>query len=157
MTTGAADIDFMLWLLNDPTWLRFIGDRNVRTKEDAQQYISAGPVDMYNRLGYGQCIVESRETGTALGICGLSQRNYLDHPDIGFAFLPAYWRLGYAFEAASASLDYASRELGVPRIVATCRPDNVPSQALLRKLGLRFERTFRHPDGDRDLHLYATQ
>nr|WP_315488648.1 GNAT family N-acetyltransferase [uncultured Rhodoferax sp.] len=156
MTTSAADARFILELLNDPSWLRFIGDRGVRTETDALQYIAAGPLSMYNRLGYGLCIVESKESRQPLGICGLIKRDYLDYPDIGFAFLPQHWGQGYAWEAASATLHHAIADLGMRRILATTRPDNASSQALLIKLGLQFERAFQHPDGDRDLQLYST-
>jgi len=156
MTTSTVDAQFMLQLLNDASWIRYIGDRGVRTEEDARQYIAAGPMDMYDRLGYGFCIVESRKSMCALGICGLAKRDYLDHPDIGFAFLPQHRGQGYAYEAALATLRYAANDLGMPRLVATTRTDNLSSQALLRKLGLQFERTFQHPDGDRVLQLYAT-
>jgi ribosomal-protein-alanine N-acetyltransferase len=156
MTTNTADVQFMLQLVNEPSWLRFIGDRGVRTAQDAHQYIAAGPLSMYDRLGYGLCIVESKESGQALGICGLVKRDYLDYPDIGFAFLPQHWGQGYAWEAASATLHHAIADLGMRRILATTRPDNASSQALLIKLGLQFERAFQHPDGDRDLHLYST-
>jgi len=113
-------------------------------------------MDMYDRLGYGFCIVEARESRYALGICGLAKRDYLDHPDIGFAFLPQHWGQGFAYEAALATLHYATSDLGMTRLVATTRADNLSSQALLRKLGLQFERTFLHPDGDRELQLYST-
>ncbi|MDO8455917.1 MAG: GNAT family N-acetyltransferase [Burkholderiaceae bacterium] len=156
MTTSTADAQFMLQLLNDSSWIRYIGDRGVRNEEDARQYISAGPMDMYDRLGYGFCMVEARESRCALGICGLAKRDYLDYPDIGFAFLPQHWGQGFAYEAALAMLRYATNDLGMPRIVATTRADNLSSQALLRKLGLQFERTFLHPDGDRELQLYST-
>lgn len=146
----------MLTLLNDPSWLRFIGDRGVRTIEDATQYILQGPVEMYTRRGFGFCIVESKEQAQPMGICGLTQREYLDCPDIGFAFLPQHWGNGYAHEAATAVLEYATRELALKRVVATTRIDNVSSQKLLEKLGLRFERVMDHPDGDRQLKLYAT-
>lgn len=151
-----ADAEFMFALLNDQSWLRFIGDRGVRTVEDAEHYIRSGPVKMYEELGYGFCIVESKETLRPLGICGLAKRNYLADTDIGFALLPQYWGSGYAFEAAAAMLEYAKSELGLTRILATTRLDNIGSQKLLEKLGLRFERVFAHPDGDRDLKLYAT-
>lgn len=156
MTTSTADVQFMLQLLNEPSWIRFIGDRGVRTAQDAHQYIAAGPLSMYDRLGYGICLVEGKESVQTLGICGLSKRDYLDAPDLGFAFLPQYWGQGFALEAASATLHYATAELGMRRIVATTRPENLSSQALLAKLGLQFEHTLRHPDGDRDLRLYAT-
>lgn len=153
---SAADAEFMLLLLNEPSWLRFIGDRGVKTVEDAKNYIERGPVDMYARLGYGFCVVESRESARPMGVCGLAKRDYLDGVDIGFAFLPQHWGHGYAYEAAAAVLQYAQGELGLTRVLATTRADNASSQKLLQKLGLRYERLIAHPEGDRDLHLYAT-
>ena len=87
---STTDADFMLALLNEPSWLRFIGDRGVRTREDAQAYILQGPVAMYERLGFGFCLVQSRESAHPLGICGLTKREYLDSPDLGFAFVPQH-------------------------------------------------------------------
>ena len=110
---------------------------------------------MYTSLGFGLCIVESKDSVCPMGICGLMRRDYLDAADIGFAFLPAYWGQGYAYEAAAAVLDFAKADLGLTRILATTRLDNVASQKLLEKLGLRFERLMRHPEGDRDLRVYA--
>lgn len=153
---STADAEFMLALLNEPSWLRFIGDRGVRTLEDAENYIAQGPVAMYARHGYGFCIVESKASAAPIGICGLAKRDYLDHADIGFAFLPQHWGKGFAHEAAAAVLGYAQGELGMARVLATTRPDNVDSQKLLEKLGLRFERLIPHPDGDRELKLFGT-
>lgn len=152
---SAADAAFMLGLLNEPSWLRFIGDRGVRTLEDARNYILQGPVAMYERLGHGFCIVETRASGEAIGICGLAKRDYLDSADIGFALLPQHCGRGYAFEAAAAVLHHARTALGLKRVLATTRLDNMDSQKLLEKLGLRFERLIVHPDGDRGLKLYA--
>ena len=152
---SADDAQFMLGLLNEPSWLRFIGDRGVRTIEDARNYILNGPVDMYARLGYGFYIVELKASADKLGICGLAKRDFLDDPDIGFAFLPQYCGQGYAYEAAFAVLEYAKHEVGLKRVVATTRPDNVISAKLLEKLGLRYERMVRHPDGDRELKLFS--
>ncbi len=155
--SAAEDAAFMLGLLNDPSWLRFIGDRGVRTLEDAQAYIENGPVEMYGRLGFGFCIVESRgPSAQRLGVCGLAQRDYLDCPDIGFAFLQQHGGQGYAFEAAAAVLRYGQGELKLKSILATTRVDNLRSQKLLEKLGLRFERLIPHPDGsERQLMVYA--
>ena len=150
-----ADAAFMLTLLNEPSWLRFIGDRGVRTIDDARNYIVQGPAVMYASLGFGLCIVESKDLACPMGICGLMKRDYLDAVDIGFAFLPAYWGQGYAYEAAAAVLNFAKADLGLKRILATTRVENVASQKLLEKLGLRFERLMGHPDGDRDLRVYA--
>lgn len=149
------DAPFMLELLNGEAWLRFIGDRGVRTLEDARRYILDGPVEMVRRLGFGFYVVVLKENGCPIGICGLAKRDFLDDVDIGYGFAPAYWGQGYAWEAASAVLAYAQRELGLARIVATVRAGNGASIALLNKLGLRFERMIAHPDGTRDLQLFA--
>ena len=150
-----ADAGFILTLLNEPSWLRFIGDRGVRTIDDAKNYIIQGPLAMYASLGFGLCTVELKDSVCPVGICGLIKRDYLDAADIGFAFLPAYWGNGYAYEAATAILNFAKADLGLKRILATTRPENIASQKLLEKLGLRFERLMRHPDGDRELKVYA--
>ena len=153
MTT--SDAAFMLEMLNDEAWLRCIGDRGVRTLIDARRYILDGPVEMVGRLGFGFHVVESKESGCPIGVAGLARRDFLDDDDIGYAFLPAYRGQGYAFEAAGAVLAHAEQDLGLKRIVATVRAGNAASIALLHKLGLRFERTIAHPDGTRDLQLFA--
>jgi RimJ/RimL family protein N-acetyltransferase len=153
MSTG--DAGFILELLNEPSWLRFIGDRGVRTVEDARDYILNGPVAMYARLGFGLYLVELKEDGSPIGICGLIKRDFLDDVDIGFAFLPRYWGQGYAYEAASAVLAYGQGVLGLKRIVAITTPDNDRSARLLEKLGLRFERVVRYPDDSQDVRLFA--
>ncbi|WP_269530876.1 GNAT family N-acetyltransferase [Chitinimonas sp. BJYL2] len=150
-----ADAGFMLALLNTPSWLQFIGDRGVRTLADAERYIAQGPMAQYASLGFGFCAVESTASGEVMGICGLTQRDYLDAPDIGFAFLDDYCGKGYGYEAAAAVLEHAWRELGLTRILATTRLDNLNSQKLLVKLGLRFNRVIPHPDGNRELMLYT--
>lgn len=151
----ASDAAFMLGLLNQPSWLRFIGDRGVTTIEAASDYILAGPVNMVRRLGFGFYVVELRETGCPVGVCGLAKRDFLDDVDIGYAFLPQYWGQGFAFEAASGVLAHAKNDIGLTRLVATVRPDNVSSIRLLEKLGLRFERALARPEGD--LHLFGME
>lgn len=150
------DAPFMLRLLNEPTWLRFIGDRGVRTLDDARRYIETGPVENYARLGFGFYLVELREDGSPIGICGLAKRDYLHDVDIGYALLPQHEGRGYAFEAGRAVLAHARDDLGLARIVATTRAVNAGSQKVLDKLGLRFERVINHPDDGRELLLYAT-
>lgn len=144
------DAEFVLRLLNEPSWLRFIGDKGVRTIDDARGYILKGPVDMYTRLGFGLYLVELKEEGCSIGMCGLIKRDSLKDVDIGFAFLPGYWGEGYAYEAAAAVLTYGEKVLGLNRIVAITSPDNDRSAKLLEKLGLRFEEMLKlSPDADR--------
>lgn len=153
---GASDAAFMLGLLNQPSWLRFIGDRGVRTVAAARDYILAGPVDTVRRLGFGFYVVELAQSGSPIGMCGLAKRDFLDDIDIGYAFLPQHWGQGYAREAASGVLAHAKNDIGLPRIVATVRPDNVSSIRLLEKLGLCFERVLERPEGE-ELHLYGME
>ena len=151
----AYDAAFMLDLLNQPSFIRFIGDRGVRTLEDAILYIRDGPVRSYVRNGFGMYLVELKETAESIGICGLLKRPTLDDVDVGFAFLPAYWSQGYAFESARAVLSYAKDVLGLPRVVAIAAVDNGSSIKLLEKLGLRFERRIRMPGEESELRLFA--
>ncbi|MBH9578326.1 GNAT family N-acetyltransferase [Inhella proteolytica] len=152
---GLQHAPFMLRLLNEPSWLQFVGDRGVRSLTDAERYIREGPMASVERHGFGFGVAECRRSGQALGMCGLTQRDYLDAPDIGFAFLPEHCGQGLAHEAAAATLQHGLQVLKLPRILATTRDENLASQKLLTKLGLRFERHFPHPDGSRQLRLYA--
>lgn len=133
------DAPFILVLVNDPDWLRYIGDKNVHNLDDALLYIANGPSAMYERCGHGLYLVTLKD-GTPIGMCGLLRRDTLDDADIGFAFLPAWRSQGYAREAAQATLAYGRDALGMRRIVAITSPDNAASGALLEKIGLRFER-----------------
>lgn len=149
------DAAFIHELTNDPDWLRHIGDRGIRTLDDARAYIERGPMAMYAEHGFGLWCVERREDGTPIGMCGLLKRATLPDVDIGFAFLPRFRGRGYAHEAAAATLDYGRRALGLGRIVAIVSPGNDASMRLLRKLGLEQERTIRFaPDGD-DVCLFG--
>jgi [ribosomal protein S5]-alanine N-acetyltransferase len=135
-----ADAEFIVELLNDAAFLRFIGDKAVRTSDDACQYILDGPMASYDRYGFGLWLVEVKESGLPVGMCGLLKRESLPDVDIGFAFLPAYRSRGYAFESASAVLEYGRSEFGLKRIVAITDPDNAGSIRVLQKIGMRFER-----------------
>ena len=152
-----SDAEFILELVNDPEFLRFIGDKAVRTADDARQYILDGPVASYQRNGFGLWRVEVKNSGVPVGMCGLLKRESLPDVDIGFAFLPAYRSQGYAFESASAVLDYARAQFGLRRVVAITNPDNAGSIRVLEKLGMRFERMITVSDGEPEVQLLATQ
>ncbi|GAA0710388.1 GNAT family N-acetyltransferase [Dokdonella soli] len=137
------DAPFILELVNDPAWLRYIGDKGVRTLDDARAYITNGPVASYARHGFGLDRVELRGSATPIGICGLVKRDALPDADVGFAFLPGYRGQGFAYEAAAAVLRHAGESLKLPRIAAIVSPDNLGSIRVLEKLGLRFETTIR--------------
>ena len=139
----ADDAPFILELVNDPDFLRYIGDRGVRTLDDAVAYIANGPLASYARHGFGLYRVSLTGTAVPIGIAGILRRESLEDPDIGFAFLPAYRGQGYALEAARAVMDHAKRDLGLGRVVAIVSPDNGASRRLLEILGFRSERRLR--------------
>ncbi|HUP92593.1 MAG TPA: GNAT family N-acetyltransferase [Solimonas sp.] len=149
------DAPFLVELLNDPAWLRYIGDKNVRTDEDARNYIRTGPWAMYRRVGHGNYLVRLKAGGQPIGMCGLLKRDALPDADLGFAFLPAYRRQGYAYEAARGVLGYARAVLGIGRIVAITTPDNRASAQLLEKLGFGFAGMTRMAEGAEELRLFA--
>jgi RimJ/RimL family protein N-acetyltransferase len=139
------DAGFILTLLNEPAFLRYIGDKKVRNLDDARQYILNGPIASYERHGFGLNCVELRESRTLIGMCGLLKREELPAPDIGFALLPDYRSHGLAFEAAEAVLKEAHH---LPRILAITSLDNEASINLLQRLGFRFEKIVRlTPEG----------
>ena len=153
----ASDAGFIVSLLNDEAFIRNIGDRGVRSLEDAAHYINNGPGASYARYGFGLCAVELADVDSPIGICGLLQRDQLPVPDLGFAFLPQYRSQGYAYEAASAVKADAHARLGLARLLAIVNPDNAASIRLLERLGFTFERVIRlSPDGA-PLKLFAAQ
>jgi len=152
---GAGDAAFILQLLNEPSWLKYIGDKGVKTLQDAEDYIRKGPREMYERRGHGLYLVETKERGESIGICGLIKREALEDLDLGFAFLPEFWGKRYAFEAASAAIAHGKSALGLARIVAITSQDNQPSIGLLKRLGFRFERRMRLNTEGPELELYA--
>jgi RimJ/RimL family protein N-acetyltransferase len=152
---GADDSEFIFELVNDPSWIRYIGDKGVKTLGDATRYIVDGPVAMYRRLGFGLYLVELKETREPIGICGLIKREALEDVDLGFAFLPSFWGRGYAREAASTVMSHATCVLGLSRIVAILSQDNDRSANLLEKLGFHPEGTVVLQSNDEKLKLYA--
>jgi RimJ/RimL family protein N-acetyltransferase len=153
MTT--SDASFILELLNEPSFLRYIGDRKVRTLDDARRYILEGPMASYARFGFGLFLVELKADKISIGICGLLKREALADVDLGFAFLPRYWSQGYARESAAAVLEYGRKALGKNRIVAITSPDNVASGRLLEKLTFRFERMIQMTPAEPEIRLFA--
>jgi len=143
-----ADAPFVLALLNDPGWLRYIGDRGVRTEDAARDYIVNGPMAMYAREGFGLWKASLRDTGEPIGMAGLIKRPALDDVDLGFAFLPAFRGRGYAREATSGCVRYAGEVLGLRRLVAIVAPDNADSLRLLGALRFGYERDLEMKPGD---------
>lgn len=154
---SAEDAPFILTLLNEPSFLRFIGDKGVRTLEAARTYIETGPVASYERFGFGLYLTLLKGSAVPIGICGLVKRETLSDVDIGFAFLPGFWRQGYAFEAASAVMSHARNVCGLQRLVAIAAPGNAASVKLLERLGLTFERMVTLAEGGEELTLHAAR
>ena len=149
------DAPFILEMLNDPVWLQFIGDRGVKTLDDARDYIVNKLQKSFKELGFGMLIVKLKDGGISIGTCGLLKRDYLEDLDLGFAFLPEFRGKGYAYEAASATIEYGKKNLGLKHILAFTDVDNSASINLVKKLGLEFERLMDFPDDDAEIQLYG--
>ena len=149
------DAAFMLKLLNTPDWLRFIGDRNVRTLEQAEQYLLNGYMKSYEDYGFGFYVVVIKETQESIGICGIVKREGLEDVDIGFAFFQQFMGKGYGYEFSAAVLNYALNDLKIKRIVAIVDPENVVSIALIKKIGMQFERMIQVSHKDIELMLFG--
>lgn len=150
-----SDAPFIVELLNEPSFLEYIGDKKVRTVTDAEMYLTEGPMASYARNGFGLLLVELLPSKVSIGICGLLQRETLAHPDVGFAFLPAFWGKGYAHEAAAAVLEDAHNRLRLNRVLGLTSLDNVASQKLLEKLGLQKEGIVHLTAEDSGTQLFA--
>lgn len=155
------DAPFVLELLNDPDWLRFIGDKKVKSLEDARDYIAREPLKAYRESGFGLNLVELKDSSTPIGICGLKKRDGLDHPDLGFAFLPAYRGNGLAFEACEGVVAHEhAQQLKAGhsnslQLLAITTQDNSASMRLLEKLNFGFARLITLPGSTTELRLYA--
>jgi len=154
---SGRDAEFICGLLNEPSFLRYIGDRGVRTTDDARRYILDGPIASYARYGFGLLRVGLKVSDTPIGICGVLKRDTLPEPDLGFSLLPAFWSNGYAQEATSAVMQHARGPLGLGRILAITSVDNEPSIRLLGKLDFRFERMIQLGDDTTELRLFASE
>ena len=149
------DAEFILELLNEPSFLHFIGDKGVRTLADAREYILQGPMASYELHGFGLYLTVLKEGAVPIGMCGLLKRESLADVDIGFAFLPGFWSRGYALESAQAVKIYGLNTLGLKRIVAITNPDNLASIKLLEKIGLKYERMIRMSADGPEIKMYA--
>jgi ribosomal-protein-alanine N-acetyltransferase len=152
---GSGDEAFIFELLNQPSFISNIGDRGVRTLDDATEYIRQGPATSYEKFGFGLFHVALKASGAPIGICGLLKRDTLDDVDIGFAYLERYWGQGYALEAAQAVMDFGWNTVGLKRVVAITAPHNEASMRLLRKLGMTFESVIKFPGAAGDTNLFG--
>lgn len=154
---SAADAGVVLEILNDPGFIRFVGDRGVRTAEEAARYIDGRFAESYRQHGFGLWLVEAKDEGVPIGICGLLKRGTpVPGVEVGYAFLPPFRGRGYAFEAASAALRHARDVLGLTRLHAVVNPDNAVSIRVLEKLGMKFERAVRLSGEESDISLFST-
>ena len=149
------DCDFIFALLNEPAFKRFIGDRNIRTLDDARAYLRNGPIDSYVTNGFGLFKVSLSEDAIPIGICGLVKRDHLELPDLGFAFLEKHWANGYACESSLAVIEHARTHLGLGQLLAIVNEDNESSIGLLKKLGFRFDEMVLLPGELKEICQYV--
>jgi RimJ/RimL family protein N-acetyltransferase len=151
------DAEFIIDLVNQPSFIQNIRDVGVRTVADAEKYLENGPISSYAKNGFGLLAVILNDTGQSIGMCGLIKRDTLEDVDIGYAFLPEFWGRGYAVEAAQAVMTHAKEKLGLKRVVAIVDPVNTGSIRVLEKIGMVFEKMVRLSEDDIDLRLYSIE
>ena len=149
------DAEFILDLLNQPPFIKFIGDRNVRNVVQARDYIESRFTESYKRFGFGMWVVALKDNQMPIGICGFVKRDSLPDADIGFAFLPQFEKKGYAFESAQAVMKYGRNALGLKRVLAITSQDNENSGKLLEKINFKFERLIKLPHDNEELKLFS--
>ena len=149
------DCDFIFELLNSTSWLKFIGDKNITTKNKAKDYIQETLINSYIKNGFGLLVIKLKDE-TSIGLCGFLKRDYLEHADLGFALLPIYERLGYAFEATYAMMEYGESELDLKKVMAICMETNQRSLQLLSKLGFKKLDTIKQSEVSEELLLLST-
>ena len=152
-----SDAPFIVELVNSPGWLKFIGDRNIKTIDQAKTYLENGPIKSYHDNGFGLWLAETKATNTPIGMCGILKRETLDHPDLGFAFLPEYIGKGYGFEAATATLAFAKDTLNLQTLCAITVPYNQKSIRLLEKVGMKFSKRICFPNNIEELLMYRVR
>ncbi|HJV20620.1 MAG TPA: GNAT family N-acetyltransferase [Sediminibacterium sp.] len=149
-----VDAAFIFRLMNAPNWIRFIGDRNVKTVADASNYISSKMIRSYRINGFGLYLVTLKNTRESMGICGLVKRDGLDHPDLGFALLPQYEGMGYASEAAAAVLEHARDTLHLKQVEGITTKNNMASVSVLEKAGMKYVENIKLPGDEADFMLF---
>lgn len=152
--TNIEDAPFLVDLLNSPKWLKYIGDRNIKTIAQAENHIKEKILTQFDRLGYGNYTVIRKSDGVRMGSCGLYDRPGLEGIDIGFAFLPEYEGQGYGFESAKTVLDYVVANFSIDEICAITSLQNKRSQVLLEKIGLKYVKNVKLPGNDEELMYY---
>lgn len=151
------DADFVLAVHNTPKFIQFIGDRNLRTLEDAENYIKNRFFPHYEKHGFGNCLIVEKSSGKKVGAVGVFVRDGLDVPDIGFSFLPEFEGKGYGFEASLKLMKTVFQDFGLNKISAITTNENIASQKLIEKLGLKFIKMTKLPDDEVELRYYEIE
>lgn len=154
ITTTLDHAPYILKVMNTEEWIRFVGDRNLHSEEDARNYIKNRMLPQLEKHGHTNFIIREKASQKILGLCGIYVRDGLETPDLGFALLPEYYRKGYGYEAAMGLLEFGFSELKLPKILAITHPDNKASQSLLLKLNFQFTEEFKLPGEEQTLFKF---
>ena len=150
------DAAFILKLYNDPDFITYIGDKGIKSIQDAENFINTEPRQSYKDYKHGLYLVQLKDA-TSIGICGLLKRENLNFPDIGFAILPDHRKMGFIYEASKALIQDAKRRLHFKNILAITSPDNKAAIKLLIKLGFIFKEMIKIDSNNKPTQLYTIQ
>lgn len=155
--TSETDAAFIFQLVNTPKWIKYIGDRNIKSVKNARDYIKQKMTPQLERLGYSNYTLIRKTDNQKIGTCGLYDREGIEGIDIGFAFLPEYEKKGYAFEASAKIKEVAYNQFGIEVLRAITTKGNISSQKLLEKLGFKFTKLITIPNDKEELLLYELE
>ena len=150
------DAPFFLELVNTPNWIKYIGERNIKTIPQAEEAIKKGHLKSYKTYGFGFYTLQLKsEQNKTIGTCGLIKRDTLKHPDIGFALLPDYESKGFGYESSIAIMSLAKKQFKLKKVLAITLPTNKSSIKLIEKIGLSYEKRVKPFEDDEELLLFA--
>lgn len=152
---SARDASFILEQYNEPAFLENIGDKKIRSIDDAINNIVDWAQASYRKNGIGLLLMELRDCGTPIGTCGLIKRDDIQDYDLGYSLLEKYQRQGYVMEAAQTVLEHAKNVLALSRVVGYTSALNEASIRVLEKLGFEAEGDFNFPGYDKPSKIFA--
>lgn len=144
-----ADLDDLWALYQNPNITRYIPDAP-RSREEAQEELEWHMHGHPHHPELGLWATIHKETGKFIGRCGLLPWTIEEQYNVEVAYTLAqdFWRQGLATEAAHAILRYGFETLNLSRLICLIDPENIASQKVAEKMGMKWERTVDGWEGD---------
>jgi len=148
-----ADLEPLAALWADPEVTYYMGGR--RNYEEVLKELGED-AQLNPQPAFDLWPVIEKETGQIIGHCGILEKNIegRNQYEIVYVLAKSAWGKGFATEVANSLKDYAFDQLGLKRITALIDPDNLKSEVVATKIGLRYEKNTVRPNG-KNMRLFA--